>query len=101
MNINIIAPNHENGQKLREFYTDELSREYRKQTFLSRVDLHIKNENDTITEVGIELFPRGGNPLYVSSRDVNENRAYRDAISKMRVRMNKYKDQIVQNHKIK
>lgn len=101
MNINIIAPNHENQQKLREFYTDELSKEYGKQTFLSRVDLHIKNEKDSITEVGLELFPRGGNPLYVSSKEANERKAYKSALAKMRVRIEKYKDLIVQNHKIR
>lgn len=101
MNINIIAPNHPHQEKLRSFYNLKLEDEYSKLSFISRVALHVKTEKDSITEIGIELFPRGGKSLYVSDSDPNETRAFKGAISKMRTRIQKYKDRIVQNHKVK
>lgn len=101
MDIKITAVNHENQQKLRTYYEAELNKEFGKHTFLSRVDFHLKNDPEGLTEIGLEIYPRGRQPIYVSSENSSEPKAYKDALKKMRVRLNKYKEQVVQNHKIK
>ena len=101
MDINITAVNHENQQKLRAYYESELNKEFGKNTFLSRIDFHLKNDPEGVTEIGLEIYPSGRQPIYVSCEDSSEMKAYKSALKKMRARLNKYKEQVVQNHKIK
>jgi len=97
MDIKIEALGHNSQLRLQEFYVDTLNKKYGKYDFVKSIDVKIKDVEDKKVCVSLQLKPEKGTMLYVEGQDVNENVALRNAIRKMNVRIEKYKEKHYHN----
>lgn len=92
MDIKIEAPGHSSQELLFRHYTEKLTKKYGKYDFVKSIDVKIvASERDNKTMVSLQLKPEKGTMLYVSAKDDKENIALNEAIRKMNVRVEKYK----------
>ena len=91
MDINIEAPGHHSQEALIEYYTERLNRKYGGYDFIKTIDVKVKKEVGNKYEVNLRIGPEKGTFLFSSDTDSNENKALTEAIRKMNVQIEKYK----------
>jgi len=97
MNIKIEAPGHRSQELLKEHYTNRLEKKYGKYDFIKSIDVKVKTNDSNISSVSLQLKPEKGKMLYVSGSSEKENIALNNAINKMNVQIEKYKEKHYHN----
>jgi len=98
MDIKIEAPRHENQEKLISFYTKRLENKFGQYSFIHSIDVKIKMIDHAVFFVALQLRPeRQGRTLFVSGKGNTENIALNNAIRKMHIQIQKYKQKHYHN----
>ncbi len=90
MDIKIEAPGHKNQDQLIEFYSQKLNDKYATYPFIKSIDVKVQEEHGQ-TEVSLQFKPEKAKMLFVNAQDRNENKAFQEAIRKMNILIEKYK----------
>jgi len=91
MDIKLEAPGHKHQEELRSYCTNILDKKFGKYPFLKSVDIKVITTDDH-TKVSIMFKPERGVMNYISSEDANEHKAVNNAVNKMRIMIEKYKE---------
>jgi len=92
MDIKIEAPNHKNQDQLVDYYTKKLNAKYGQYPFVKAIDVKVLQEKNGQYNVALQCKPEKGNMFFVSDTAPNENKAFQEAIRKMNVHIEKYKE---------
>lgn len=97
MDIKIEAPGHKSQALVEEHYNRRLTKKYGQYDFIKAIDVKIKSEDNNLTSVAIQLKPEKGIMLYAVAKAELENVALNNAIRKMNVQIEKYKQKHYHN----
>ena len=93
MDLAIEAIGHPNQEHLREYYSSRLNKKFGKYDFAKRMDVKVKDLGKDGYEVSLSLQPVNGSTMFARSKNSVENRALADAMKKLHVQVEKYKQQ--------
>lgn len=91
MDIKFEAPGRKNQEMTEEYYSDALTAKFGQYDFVKSIDVKLKREKEENC-VSLQIKPEKGTALFVSHTDKNENKALQEAIRKMGVKIEKYKE---------
>lgn len=98
MDIKIEAPQHDNQEKLINYYKNKLENKFGHYKFVHSIDVKIKMISQGIYYVSIQLKPeRQGNTIFASGKGSTENKALTNSIRKMHLQIQKYKQKHYHN----
>jgi len=97
MDIKIEAPGHKSQELLKEHYTHKLTKKYGQYAFIKSIDVKIKTIQANKMAVSLQLKPEKAKMLYVNGIADSENIALNNAIRKMNVKLEKYKEKHYHN----
>lgn len=97
MDIKIEAPGHKQQEGLKEFYLKRLTKKYGGYKFIHAIDVKVKLDSEDEIQVSLQLKPEKGKMLYVTDNSPKENIALNNAIRKMNVLIEKYKEKHYHN----
>lgn len=93
MELMIQAPNHPSVEKMEKYYEDKLNRAFGKYPFIVSCLAIVKKETgDFLTNVSLELNPKGGGRIFAEAAKANENEALGEVIKKVRRQLDKFKE---------
>ena len=92
MDIKIEAPGHKQQEGLKEFYLERLTKKFGDYKFIHAIDVKVKLDSEKKVQVSLQLKPEKGKMLYVTDHSTKENIALNNAIRKMNVLIEKYKE---------
>lgn len=97
MDIKIEAPGHKRQELLRDHYEDRLNAKYGVYEFVKAIDVKIKSFEQDSVSVSLLLKPEKGVSIFAEGVDEKEHRALNQAIHKMNVQIEKYKEKHYHN----
>jgi len=97
MDIKIEAPGHPSQDLVKEHYSNRLTKKYGQYDFIKAIDVKITKVDESMKAVSLQLKPEKGTMLFVKGVAERENVALNNAIRKMNVKIEKYKEKHYHN----
>jgi len=98
MDIKIEAPAHKNQASLVEYYKERLEKKFGKYKFIHAIDVKVKKIDENEYHVSLLSKPeKDRRSIFVSGKASKENLALNNAIKKMNVQIEKYKQKHYHN----
>ena len=91
MDIKIEAPGHPSQDALIKYYENRLNKKYGTYDFIKSIYVKVNKAKNGGFEVSLGIKPEKSTFIYVTDTNESENKALSEAIRKMNVQIEKYK----------
>ena len=91
MDINIIAPGHPNQDKMRSYYTAQLTKRYGKLDWIVSLELRVKENELGDYELSLTIDPDMGSKMYAKASHAKQDWAFKEVIKKLNPQIEKHK----------
>lgn len=98
MDIKIEAPNHPNQVQLTAFYRKKIEQKYGVYDFVKAMDVKINQDTKSTFKVSLQCKPEKGTLLFAADSNRNENKAFTEAMRKLNIQIEKYKEVHYHSH---